>query len=217
MIYLINDPAKAGKTKGGVMAKRPVPKGWRSWKAYMAHIRGMRRGARRNDPGPARKARRNDPGPARRPRYGVKHKVYRRNPRNPMAGLPGRLFAGAVDAVEVVGGKIVARTVPSLVSIERDSTTGLIVQALAGAAVGVVGSYVNPNAGKMLMAGGLAAPLETLIKKANLPYVSAALGEEDETVMVSAYPEEIAAFPETAYPAIEGVGADDEEAYAVQQ
>ena len=120
-----------------------------------------------------RRTRSNPPGHRRR---------YRRNP-----GLGGimrylsvnNLLSGVIDAGEVLGGKIVVRTLPGLVGLPTTDMLGLSVQALTAVlAGGVAHTFINPNAGKMVLAGGLAAPLETLLKGLNIPFISANLGED---------------------------------------
>lgn len=211
VIYLINDPAKGGKG-GGSMAKRKVPKGFGSWRAYMAHIRGFRK---TKGGGKARKARktysRNDPGPA--PRRPVSRR--RRYTRNPVHSIPARLLGGVIDAAELLVGKGAARALPTVFGVDRESTTGLIVQAAVGAAAGIGASYISANAGKMVLAGGFSAPMESLIKRANIPYVSAAFGDDESFPVTS-----IGAFPApevdmSAYP--EGMGDDDGEGAFYQQ
>lgn len=107
---------------------------------------------------------------------------YRRNP-----GLGGimrylsvnNLMSGVIDAGEVLGGKIIVRTVPGLVGLPTTDMLGLTVQALTAVlAGGVAHTFINTNAGKMVLAGGLAAPLETLLKGLNIPFISANLGED---------------------------------------
>ena len=89
------------------------------------------------------------------------------------------LMSGVIDAGEVLGGKIVVRTLPGLVGLPTTDMLGLSVQALTAVlAGGVAHTFINPNAGKMVLAGGLAAPLETLLKGLNIPFISANLGED---------------------------------------
>lgn len=203
------------------MAKRPVPKGFASWRAYMAHIRGFRK----RKGGASRKAsrktyRRNDPDPAR-PR--ARRAGRRRYQRNPVHSIPARLFAGVIDAAEVLVGKGAARVVPGMIGMDRESTTGLIAQAAVGAIAGIGASYLSPNAGKMVLAGGFTAPLESLIKKLNTDdkgaprstVIASAFGDDDYLAAgVGAFPPpmvELSAYPETA------LGDDEGEAAFYQQ
>jgi hypothetical protein len=104
---------------------------------------------------------------------------------------PKNLMGGVIDAGEVLVGKVVVRTVPGLIGFGSSDTIGLAIQALTAiVAGGVAHTFVNHNAGKMILAGGLAAPLETLIKSLNIPFISAGLGEDVvEIDGVSAYPQ----------------------------
>lgn len=200
--------------------KRKVPKGYRSWKEYMRWVSGHRKGARRrNDPGPARKTMKKKAHGRRQPVVSRKAS-YRRNPR-PM-GIVNQLIDGGIGAAEVLAGKGVVRSVPQLFSIDRETTMGLIVQALAALGVGIGANYiVSKSAAHVMLAGGLAAPLETLIKKAGIPVVSAAFGEtEEEAQLIGAYPELMGAYPRALpapapmFPA--AMGEEDESIMYVQ-
>jgi hypothetical protein len=97
---------------------------------------------------------------------------------------PKNLMGGVIDAGEVLVGKVVVRTVPGLIGFGSSDTIGLAIQALTAiVAGGVAHTFVNHNAGKMVLAGGLAAPLETLIKSLNIPLISSALGEDTVEVV----------------------------------
>lgn len=185
----------------------------------MAHIRGFRKGARKAKAGS--RYHRNDPDPARKAR-GRKRATVRRGRRyhrNPMAGLPGRVFNGLIDAAELLGGKAVARAVPSFVGMERESTTGLIVQTIAAGAAGIGASYINPNLGKMVLAGGFSSPLESLLKKAKIPYLTETpagstfaplFGEAEEIVQIQDWPNQLSGY----VPAVETMGEEDDYASA---
>jgi len=113
------------------------------------------------------------------------------------------LMSGVIDAGEVLGGKIVVRTLPGLVGLPTTDMLGLSVQALTAIlAGGVAHTFVNPNAGKMVLAGGLAAPLETILKGLNIPFISANLGEDVvEIDGISAYPQlnQMGSYPQPVY------------------
>jgi hypothetical protein len=86
---------------------------------------------------------------------------------------------GAIDGAEVVVGKSLVRTLPQMVGLPTGDATGLVMQALSAVLVGWAGhSFISPNAGKMMLAGGLSAPMETFIKQLNIPFISAGLGED---------------------------------------
>lgn len=174
--------------------------------------RSHRRGRRRNSPRrrhraaavSVRRRRRNSPR-----RHRGRARGRRRNP--PFAigggrGLIGQLTAGFVDAGEVLVGEAATNIIASYIPV-----TGPALQAAAkvGAAVLVAwaGKRVSSNFAKMALAGGLASVIRGPIKAANLPLVSAALGDADYYA-VGAYPTAPAL---NAYPqAYAGVGDDDD-------
>lgn len=176
--------------------KRKVPKGYRSWKEYMAYVSSHRKGARRrNEPNPARKTTKRKTA-SRRPAV-TSARSYRRNPVR-KGSIVNQVMSGGIGAVEVLAGKGIARSVPSLFNIDRETTMGLIVQALAALAAGIGAQYVLPSgAAHVVLSGGLSAPLETLIKRAGIPVVSAAFGEtEEEAYEIAAYPELMGSYPQ---------------------
>ena len=199
MIYLKN-PAKKGKRKMA-KKKRSVPKGYSSWKEYMAYVRG--------DKGGKKVAKRKT---AKRKTSG-KRKSAKRYAHNPPAifsrngGMPSTKkfvdmgIAGIFDATHIVIGKSVARMVPNLVGLPNVGMLGILVQFGGGVVAGLLGSFISPNAGKMMLASGLAAPMESLIKQMNIPFISASLGEE--LVEFSSYPQ----VGVSAYPEVEGMSA----------
>ena len=80
-------------------------------------------------------------------------------------------------------------------------------QVAAALAAGYVGRFISPNASKMMLAGGLAAPIESYVKSLNLPIISAALGDGEGYYAVGAWPAPAAI---SGYPVGAGVGdADD--------
>lgn len=202
--------------------KRKVPKGYRSWKEYMSYVSSHRKGARRrNAPNPARKTTKRKAGA--RPPAATRARSYRRNPIK-MGSIVDQVMSGGIGAVEVLAGKGIARSVPSLFNIDRETTMGLIVQALAGLAAGLGAQYVLPSgAAHVIMSGGLSAPLESLIKRAGIPVISAAFGEtEEEAEYISAYPELMGAYPESpalpagAFTLPAAMGEDEDQIIYVQ-
>jgi hypothetical protein len=126
-------------------------------------------------------------------------------------GLVGKITGGLVDAGWVLGGEagtnIIAGFIPATL------LTSAPLQALAKVAAAVAVSWaakkVSPNASKMALAGGLAAVIRGPVKAANLPLVSAALGDfyHPGYYAVSSYPQ----LPMASYP--QTVGDADQEAY----
>lgn len=98
---------------------------------------------------------------------------------------------GVIDAAEVVAGKAIARTVPTLLKMPQQGAMGLAMQVVAALAAGWLGRMISPNASKMMLAGGLAAPVESFIKTANIPILSTALADDfyaPGPLAVGAYP-----------------------------
>lgn len=106
---------------------------------------------------------------------------YRRNPRGLSLGFFSitNVMNGAIDAGEVVVGKAATRAIPNLVGLPTTDALGLAVQGLSALVVGwAAHAFISPNAGKMMLAGGLSAPIESFIKSMNIPFLSANLGED---------------------------------------
>lgn len=111
----------------------------------------------------------------------------RRRRRNPFGssprGIVGMVTQGSVDALGIVTGKIASRAIPALVGINQTGITGVAIQAASAVAAGFLGSKLNRNFGRMVLAGGLAGILEGYAKAANIPVISPALGDEYDAVM----------------------------------
>lgn len=148
-------------------------------------------------------------------RRGKRYRVRRHmsNPRT-MKGFVGFLVNGAIDATEVVLGKagvrIVAGYLPA--SIPQTGAVGLALQvALAGGLGFGAHKFVSPNAGKMVLAGGLSGVIEAFIKSLNIPVLSPALGDGTSYYAVGAYPA-MSAYPAlpalSAYPSMSGYEDD---------
>lgn len=115
---------------------------------------------------------------------------FRRNP-GTVKGLIGMATQGLKDAAGVVVGKTAARALPQVLGLPQAGAMGLGIQAVAALVVGYGASrFLGHDVGRMVLAGGLAAPLESAVKQMNIPIVSAALS----------------AYPLGAYPG-EGLGA----------
>jgi hypothetical protein len=177
MLYFIN-PSGPAREQGRTTTRRST----------MARKRKHRRGRkRRRNPGltPAVAAFAN---PRRRRRRGNPFRAHRRRRRsNPFGGLTrglgAQLMQGATDAVGIVAGKAASRALPQLVGLSQTGIVGVAIQAGAAVAAGFLGGKVNRNFGRMVLAGGLAGILEGYIKVANIPVISASLGDEYDAVM----------------------------------
>ena len=110
-----------------------------------------------------------------------RRRTYRRNQPRQIRGIARQLTQGATDALQVLAGKAVARTLPQMLGMGIENATGIAIQAAVAIGVGMVGrQFFGAAAGKMMLAGALTAPVETLIVAANIPILSPAL---------SAYPQ----------------------------
>ena len=145
-----------------------------------------RRRVRRNRSNPLVRAHRRSPARKRSHR-----RRYRSNPRMPRTamGFVGMITNGVIDAGEVVLGKAGARLVPQTFGIPTTGAMGLGVQVLSAVVIGWLGTFISGNASKMLLAGGLAAPVEDFLKTLNLPIIGPALGED--VVEISSYPQDL--------------------------
>lgn len=154
------------------MARRTPP---RDSKGRFIKKSSARRRTRRNAPkrkAPKRKA------PARR--------SYAKNPRTP--DVVTMLMDGSIAASQVLVGKAVARSVPQMANLPKEGNVGLAVQAGVALATGYVASmFLSRGAAAALMAGGLSAPIETLIVANNVPFLSEALSPATVQASVNGY------------------------------
>lgn len=193
----------------GTVARRRRRKLYGAAAAAHARKRGRRshrhRAARhRRYPSSRRRYRRSSARSASRAGRVLRYR--RRNP--PLFGgnLIGRVMDGAVDATEVVLGKAVSRAIPHMVGLPQEGAMGLAVQVGAALVAGWLARNISPNASKMVLAGGLAAPIESFIKSMNIPVISAALGDEGYFA-VGAYPQALSAYPTGGMAGDEAEGA----------
>lgn len=157
-------------------AKRRPPKGYRSWKAYMASIRPNKGGtvARRKRRGGSRKRRRAaariNP-PRRRRRAAVRAtRRYRRNPGGGFSvrGLTGGIVKNLTDAVSLQAGKGLTRTLAAFVPV--GGFAGYAVQLIAANVTGMLlGRFVNGNVGRLAALGGTAGVIEQLAQQMGIP------------------------------------------------
>jgi len=221
--YLVNPTQKesrmARRTKKAATrarrGKRPPPKGYSSWKDYMAAIRpgaAKPKRARTHKEAPmARK--KSSKGRSRKRRSGARAVVHhtasrkvashrRRYRRNPPGGrIVGNILQAGVDAVQVVGGEVLARGIPSALGIDLQNADGsatamgLGAQAAVAVALAVGLDFVKPGLGRMAAAGALAAPLRSVVKGAQLPWVSDQLSGSDGFYFGS-YPQGLSDYPQ---------------------
>ena len=155
-------------------------------------------------------ARKANPGKRRRKARGL----FRRNPGGAVGSLMGLGKQGLKDAAGVVVGKAATRIVSGLIPVGVNTgIVGALKQMLSAVAVGYGAQrFMGREFSRMVVAGGIAAPLETLLKsftKADgtpmIPILTTALSAGDEAyAAMGAYP--LAAYP-AALPAGDGYGS----------
>lgn len=213
--YFVNPKEKGRKmprrTKGG---RRAPPKGFGSWKAYMASIRpGSSKRKRRKsrstvhaNPTKGGTMHRKKKGSKRRGRRGNRSValvrsaapkgVRRRHRRNPPGMFSGKgLMAfglGVVtDAGILVGTRAATRVWPLAVNIDTGTPKGRTFQALAAIlAGGVAHAMGHSDLGAKIAAAGISVPAEAMlhdmVKDNANPMIASAFG--DDRVFLAAYP-----------------------------
>jgi hypothetical protein len=185
MPFLINPRGKSMRKK-----KRNPPKGFSSWKAYMASIRPGAKKKKRARPNPsggstvARKRKRRRTSVARRSSSSsssrtTRRRRYRRNPPAVLRNLPAFAMGAAVGAVSATGGKILARKGRALVRQAPGTVLGMAAEALIGIAAGALIATKFPTIGRDVALGGIQSPLESAISRMKLPVIGDALGADD--------------------------------------
>lgn len=103
----------------------------------------------------------------------------RRNPPRPRIRFPTvkSVTDGAMGAAQTLVGKVGVRMASGyLPMLPKVGAAGLAAEAAVALAVGIVADMVlGKAAGRFVLAGALAAPLETAIVAANVPFLSEAL------------------------------------------
>lgn len=105
-------------------------------------------------------------------------------PRNIM----GHLVDSGVEAGQILVGKALARSVPDLANLPKQGNVGLAVQTGVALASGWAASmFLSPAAARAITAGGLTAPLETMVVAYNVPWLSRALAPVTASNDLGAY------------------------------
>ena len=141
--------------------------------------------------------------PARR-RAPARSRTYRSNPprrRAPSRGIDlfQRAQQGLVDGLQVVVGTAGARMLPTLFRLDTQGPLGLGIQLASAVAIGAVAeNFVSRDAARMMVAGGVAAPLQSLAVSLNIPVLSGAL--------LAGYPQggRLIGYPRPGVPRLEG-------------
>lgn len=150
------------------------------------------RSRKRNPPRKARGtavARRRTTTRAKASRARPRARAPRRNPpRFSIRGVTKQLTDGAMDATLVLAGKAATRTIPLAANLPKGGNLGLAVQALTAVVVAMVAQRVlSPARARMVLAGGLSAPVETLIVSYKVPFLAPALQPVEADAQLSAY------------------------------
>jgi hypothetical protein len=97
-----------------------------------------------------------------------------------VSGVVPMLIQGVKDAGVVTAGKATANIVGRLIPMPIQGTVGRVLSATIGAAaVGFAAQkFLGRDLARFAVAGALQAPIEGFVKAANVPYVSAALGDD---------------------------------------
>lgn len=192
--FLVN-PKRKGRN---MAAKRKPPKPYRTWAAWSKAMQRARKSGTKKNPRrrasagqkkttrktttrskPTMATRRKRRAPARRRstarRAAPRRRSYRRNPPR-RRDLIGKLTDATVGALQVIGGKVIVRSVPQMLGLPKSGALGIAVQAGVALLAGTLADRVlGVKAGEMVMIGALTSPLESAIAGLNIPFVSPAL------------------------------------------
>lgn len=144
----------------------------------------------------------------------------RRNPRVfgiSTRGLPrivGTVIQAGQDAALIVGGKAAASFGARMIPIGEGTWQRFAANVISAAGVAVLaGMMLSRENARIVTAGALVAPIESAIRGANIPIISAALG--DDVLMPYTGPSGVGAYPQApalvAGAAGGGVGAYPQE------
>lgn len=129
-----------------------------------------------------------------------KRRSFRRSARKMSRALLPMITQGFKDAAGVVVGKAAARAIPQMVGLAQTGYAGMAIQAIAAIAAGYgANRFIGANFGRMVLAGGLSAPLESLVKSLNIPIISAGLSDDylpgiGSYPMLASYPQELSGY-----------------------
>jgi len=181
--FLVNPPRRARPNRRRTMAtkRRRDSKG--------RFLKGRARSTSRRRAAPKRR-RRNTHNTVARSRP-----PQRRRASNPprrrftVKRVVGDLTKGVQDAALIIVGKAAARTIPAfLPQLPKAGPMGLAVQGVMAVVVGMIADQtLGRGTGRMVLAGGLTAPLETAAVAFNVPFLAAALSPVESANQVSAY------------------------------
>lgn len=167
--------------------------------------------------------------PVRRRRHAVAsfRRRARRNPAGISArGLIGQAMQGVKDGVSGVVGLAGVRTVRDKLGFAAGSAVGSGVELVAALGLGMVAQrFLGGSVARAVVQGGFMSPIMSVVKAANVPFISSQLGgyggEGDLGLYFPGYgynPGALSAYPSNAgalagYPTAPSLG-DEEEAYS---
>ena len=109
-------------------------------------------------------------------------------PKMTVKNITKTLMDGAMDSALVLTGKAATRSIPLLANLPKEGNIGLAVQGLTAVVVSMLAqNFLRPAQARMILAGGLTAPLETLIVSFNVPFLAPALQPVEADAQLSAY------------------------------
>lgn len=99
-----------------------------------------------------------------------------------------KLTGGVKDAGGILLGKAAARAIPVQFGLPKQGAIGLGVQAGVGLAAAMLADkFLGREMGRMVLAGALSAPMETLVVSAGIPFLSPALSPVSQMGDLGAY------------------------------
>ncbi len=109
-------------------------------------------------------------------------------PKMTVKNVTKTLMDGAMDSGLVLVGKAATRAIPLMANLPKEGNIGLAVQGLTAVVVSMLAqNFLRPAQARMILAGGLTAPLETLIVSFNVPFLAPALQPVEGDAQLSAY------------------------------
>lgn len=119
----------------------------------------------------------------------TKRRRSTRRRRNPgMPSVVRQLTGGVKDAAAIVGGEAAARALPSLAKLPKEGALGLAVQGASALVAGFLAhKAMGREVGRLVLAGGLSAPLKTAIVAAKVPFLAPALSPATGAAQLGAY------------------------------
>lgn len=182
--YLVNPPKRAKRKR----RRAPHRSATRRAKTKAAHRRSAaQKEAQRHM---ARKSRRKK-GRSRSKAVAInrpQHRHVRRNPGFSLRAIPLFVMGSVMDGGQILAGKTVARLVPDLVGVDKNSPAGMGVQALTGLGAGLALEFLlGRGRGRLVFGAALAGLGEQWLKGANVPYLSTALSDWSVSAMPSAF------------------------------